>query len=59
MTYSIVFVNQEKEKDKEFGEQLQKEIKSHEEQLTKLELEVCIVVLIQFNTKIIENIQYF
>lgn len=59
MTYSIVFVNQEKEKDKEFGEQLQKEIKSHEEQLTKLELEVCVVVLIQFNTKIIENIQYF
>ncbi|CAH1737361.1 peptide chain release factor 1-like, mitochondrial [Aphis gossypii] len=30
----------EKEKDKEFGEQLQKEIKSHEEQLTKLELEL-------------------
>jgi len=58
MTYSIVFVNQEKEKDKEFGEQLQKEIKSHEEQLTKLELEVCVVVLIQFYTKIIENIQY-
>jgi len=59
MTYSIVFVNQEKEKDKEFGEQLQKEIKSHEEQLTKLELEVCVVVLIQFNSKIIENIPYF
>jgi len=50
MTYSIVFVNQEKEKDKEFGEQVQKEIKSQEEQLTKLELEVCVVVLIQFNT---------
>lgn len=32
--------NIEKEKDKEFGEQLQKEIKSHEEQLTKLELEL-------------------
>jgi len=43
MTYSIVFVNQEKEKDKEFGEQLQKEIKSHEDQLRKLELEVCVI----------------
>ncbi|XP_060849851.1 peptide chain release factor 1-like, mitochondrial [Rhopalosiphum padi] len=30
----------EKEKDKEFGEQLQKEIKSHEDQLRKLELEL-------------------
>ena len=50
MTYSIVFVNQEKEKDKEFGEQLQKEKMSHEEQLTKLELEVCITVLNRFNT---------
>jgi len=50
MTYSIVFVNQEKEKDKEFGEQLQKEKKSHEEQLTKLELEVCVTILNQFDT---------
>jgi len=50
MTYSIVFVNQENEKDKEFGEQLQKEKKSYEKQLTKLELEVCGTVLIQFDT---------
>lgn len=50
MTYSIVFVNQEKEKDKEFAEQLQEEKKSHKKQLIKLELEVCIIILIQFDT---------
>lgn len=32
---------QEKEKDEEFISQLQKEKESHEEQLGKLELEVC------------------
>lgn len=52
MTYSIMFVNQENEKDKEFGEQLQKEKVIHEEQLRLLELEVCVIYLelIQFNT---------
>jgi len=41
-----MFVNQEKEKDKEFGAQLQKEKEFHEEQLKKLELEVCDFILI-------------
>lgn len=36
-----MFVYQEKEKDEEFISQLQKEIESFEEQLNKLELEVC------------------
>lgn len=36
-----MFFNQEKEKDKDFCAQLQKEKKSYEEQLKKLEFEVC------------------
>lgn len=38
--------NQEKEKDKDFCAQLQKEKKSYEEQLEKLEFEVCNFCLI-------------
>lgn len=36
-----MFFNQEKENDKDFCAQLQKEKKSYEEQLKNLEFEVC------------------
>lgn len=36
-----MFVNQEKEQDKDFDAQLQKEKKSYEEQLKSLQIEVC------------------
>lgn len=36
----VLFVNQEKEKDKEFCTQLQKEKVSHEKELEELELKV-------------------
>lgn len=43
-----MFVYQEKEKDKEFITQLLKEKQSHNEQLKKLELEVCIKIMFLF-----------
>lgn len=43
-----MFVYQEKENDKEFIAQLQKEKQSHNEQLKKLELEVSIKIFFLF-----------